>query len=208
MTRKNHPPATVRCAIYTRKSTEEGLDQDFNSLDAQRESAEAYIKSQAHEGWIGLPDHYDDGGFTGGNIDRPALAHLLADIEAGRIDAVVSSSNVTNERLARAYPVARQKFHLVRYGRNWERFVRSDEVRRSMRASLDIPDGEVAFGVIGRLDPQKGIREFAESLLELAPDPVRPSFCTPRTPVNRVSRSQPRHDRRGPGGRRAPASDR
>src|SRR5467141_3863373 len=86
---KSIPAAPVRCAIYTRKSTEEGLDQDFNSLDAQRESAEAYIKSQTHEGWIGLPDHYDDGGFTGGNTDRPALTRLLADIEAGRIDAVV-----------------------------------------------------------------------------------------------------------------------
>src|SRR5438034_9148650 len=80
---------TCRCAIYTRKSTEEGLDQDFNSLDAQREAAEAYIKSQAHEGWVRLPERYDDGGFTGGNMDRPALACLLADIEAGRIDAVI-----------------------------------------------------------------------------------------------------------------------
>jgi site-specific DNA recombinase len=89
---KNPKPATlpvVRCAIYTRKSTEEGLEQDFNSLDAQRESGEAYIKSQAHEGWTCLPDHYDDGGFTGGNMDRPSLRRLLADIEAGKVDCVV-----------------------------------------------------------------------------------------------------------------------
>jgi site-specific DNA recombinase len=79
----------VRCAIYTRKSTEEGLEQEFNSLDAQRESAEAFVKSQAHEGWSCLPDRYDDGGFTGGNMDRPALKRLLADIEAGKIDCVV-----------------------------------------------------------------------------------------------------------------------
>ena len=79
----------VRCAIYTRKSTEEGLDQEFNSLDAQRESALAYIASQQHEGWIGLQDSYDDGGFTGGNMDRPALQRLLADIQAGKIDCVV-----------------------------------------------------------------------------------------------------------------------
>ena len=79
----------VRCAIYTRKSTEEGLDQDFNSLDAQRESAEAYIASQRHEGWTCLPDRYDDGGYSGGNLERPALARLLADIAAGRIQAVV-----------------------------------------------------------------------------------------------------------------------
>jgi site-specific DNA recombinase len=81
--------SVVRCAIYTRKSTEEGLEQEFNSLDAQRESAEAYIKSQQHEGWICLPDRYDDGGFTGGNMERPALRRLMADIEAGRIDCVV-----------------------------------------------------------------------------------------------------------------------
>jgi site-specific DNA recombinase len=80
---------TIRCAIYTRKSTEEGLEQEFNSLDAQRESAEAYILSQRHEGWICLPDHYDDGGFSGGNMERPAMQRLFADIEAGCIDCVV-----------------------------------------------------------------------------------------------------------------------
>lgn len=79
----------VRCAIYTRKSTEEGLQQDFNSLDAQRESAEAYIASQKAEGWVCLPDRYDDGGFTGGNMERPALQRLLADIDAGKTDCVV-----------------------------------------------------------------------------------------------------------------------
>jgi site-specific DNA recombinase len=78
----------VRCAIYTRKSTEEGLEQEFNSLDAQREAAEAFIRSQAHEGWTCLPERYDDGGFTGGNMERPALQRLLADIEAGKIDLV------------------------------------------------------------------------------------------------------------------------
>ena len=80
---------SVRCAIYTRKSTEEGLEQAFNTLHAQRESAEAYIKSQAHEGWTCLPSQYDDGGFTGGNMDRPALRRLLADIEAGHVDCVL-----------------------------------------------------------------------------------------------------------------------
>src|SRR5258707_794457 len=82
--------AVVRCAIYTRKSTEEGLEQEFNSLDAQREAAEAYVKSQAHEGWICLPDRYDDGGFTGGNMDRPAVRRVLADIEQGKVDAVIA----------------------------------------------------------------------------------------------------------------------
>ncbi len=80
---------TVRCAIYTRKSTEEGLEQEFNSLDAQRESGEAYIASQQHEGWSCLAERYDDGGFSGGNIARPAVRRLLADIEAGKIDCVV-----------------------------------------------------------------------------------------------------------------------
>jgi site-specific DNA recombinase len=79
----------LRCAIYTRKLTEEGLDQEFNSLDAQREAGEAYIKSLKHEGWKCLPDRYDDGGFTGGNMDRPAMYRLLADINAGKIDVVV-----------------------------------------------------------------------------------------------------------------------
>ena len=69
----------LNCAIYTRKSTDEGLDKDFNTLDAQRECAEAYIKSQTQEGWHCVPDRYDDGGFTGGNMDRPALKQMLAD---------------------------------------------------------------------------------------------------------------------------------
>jgi site-specific DNA recombinase len=82
-------PARLRCAIYTRKSTEEGLDQEFNSLDAQREAAEAFIQSQRREGWIVLPQFYDDGGYTGGNMDRPALTRLLRAIEAGELDCVV-----------------------------------------------------------------------------------------------------------------------
>jgi DNA invertase Pin-like site-specific DNA recombinase len=78
-----------RCAIYTRKSSEEGLEQDFNSLAAQREACEAYIRSQQHEGWVLARTRYDDGGFSGGNLERPALQGLLADIRAGRIDVVV-----------------------------------------------------------------------------------------------------------------------
>ena len=78
-----------RCATYSRKSSEEGLEQDFNSLDAQREACEAYIRSQVGEGWKPLPDRYEDGGFSGGNINRPGLQKLLTDIEAGKIDIVV-----------------------------------------------------------------------------------------------------------------------
>jgi site-specific DNA recombinase len=83
------PSPRLRCAIYTRKSTEEGLEQEFNSLDAQREAAEAFIQSQRREGWMALPELYDDGGFTGANMDRPALARLLQAVEAGDLDCVV-----------------------------------------------------------------------------------------------------------------------
>jgi DNA invertase Pin-like site-specific DNA recombinase len=79
----------VRCAIYTRKSTEEALEQAFNSLDAQRAACAAYVLSQKHEGWTALPARYDDGGFSGGSMERPALQALLADVAAGRIDVVV-----------------------------------------------------------------------------------------------------------------------
>ena len=79
----------LRCAIYTRKSTEEGLDQEFNSLDAQREAGEAFIQSQKHLGWECLPDHYDDGGFSGATMERPALQRLLDDIEVGKVDVVL-----------------------------------------------------------------------------------------------------------------------
>src|SRR3954462_3353951 len=80
----------LRCAVYTRKSSEEGLEQEFNSLHAQREACEAFIRSQRHEGWVCLPQSYDDGGFSGGTMDRPALQQLLSDIQAGKVDVVVT----------------------------------------------------------------------------------------------------------------------
>src|SRR2546429_1514357 len=83
------PAKRVRSAIYTRKSSDEGLEQAFNSLDAQREACAAFILSQKHEGWAVLPALYDDGGFSGGTMERPALKRLIADIEAGEIDVVV-----------------------------------------------------------------------------------------------------------------------
>src|SRR5580692_3157369 len=82
-------PAKLRCAIYTRKSSEEGLEQDFNSLDAQREACEAYAASQKAEGWVVLREHFDDGGFSGGTLERPALRRLMKEIEAGKVDVVV-----------------------------------------------------------------------------------------------------------------------
>ena len=95
MTRKatKAPGPNVRCAIYTRKSTEEGLDQEFNTLDAQRDAAEAFIRSQRGEGWVALPDHYDDGGFTGANMDRPALQKPFQIETLGKaIDAALRSA--------------------------------------------------------------------------------------------------------------------
>src|SRR6202521_780711 len=103
-------PATVRCAIYTRKSTEEGLDQEFNSLHAQREAAEAYIKSQKQLGWTLVVNQYNDGGFSGGSLDRPALQKLLEDVEARRLDCVV------------VYKVDRLSRSLLDFARLMDRF--------------------------------------------------------------------------------------
>ena len=112
--RKNRRPAAneMRCAIYTRKSTEEGLEQEFNTLDAQREAGEAFIRSQQQEGWECLPDRYDDGGFTGGNMDRPALRRLMADIESGKVNCVV------------VYKVDRLSRSLLDFARMMETFER------------------------------------------------------------------------------------
>ena len=100
----------IRCAIYTRKSTEEGLEQAFNSLDAQAEACAAYIASQKHEGWIQLGDNYDDGGISGGSLERPAVQRLLADIDAGKIDRVV------------VYKVDRLTWSLTDFSKLVERF--------------------------------------------------------------------------------------
>src|SRR5262249_31500241 len=90
LVRTMRPKQPIRwCAVYTRKSSEEGLEQDFNSLDAQREAGKAYVQSQRHEGWRPLTTHYDDGGYSGGTLDRPALQRLLADIRAGKVQIVV-----------------------------------------------------------------------------------------------------------------------
>src|ERR1700730_5264881 len=105
-------PVRIRCAIYTRKSTEEGLERDFNSLQVQREAAEAFIQSQKHLGWVRLRDHYDDGGFSGGTVERPSFPPLLSDIEAGRVDCVV------------VYKVDRLSRSLLDFARLMERFER------------------------------------------------------------------------------------
>ena len=97
MSRASSRPPARRCALYTRKSSEEGLDQDFNSLDAQREACAAYVTSQSSEGWKALPAPYDDGGYSGGTMERPALQRLLGDIRAGRVDIVVEQWLVVTE---------------------------------------------------------------------------------------------------------------
>ena len=79
----------IRCAVYTRKSTDEGLEKEFNTLEAQREASENFIKSQKHQGWVLIDEHYDDGGFSGGNMKRPALERLMQDVEAGKVDMIV-----------------------------------------------------------------------------------------------------------------------
>jgi site-specific DNA recombinase len=89
MARSSNGGAVLRCAIYTRKSSEEGLEQDFNSLQAQREACEAFIRSQRHEGWSPLSTKYDDGGYSGGTLERPALERLLTDIRANKVNVVV-----------------------------------------------------------------------------------------------------------------------
>src|ERR1700730_11015308 len=86
---EKHVRQTLRCAIYTRKSTEEGLEQAFNTLQAQREAAEAYIQSQRQSGWVAVAERYDDGGFSGASLERPALERLMAAIDSGSIDCVV-----------------------------------------------------------------------------------------------------------------------
>jgi site-specific DNA recombinase len=107
-----------RCALYTRKSSEEGLDQEFNSLDAQREACEAYVKSQASEGWRQIDAHYDDGGISGGTMERPALQHLLSDIAQGKVDVVV------------VYKIDRLTRALADFARMVELFDRHDFRRR------------------------------------------------------------------------------
>ena len=127
----------IRCAIYTRKSTEEGLDQAFNSLDAQREACEAYIKSQAAEGWVLVPTTYDDGGFSGGNMDRPALQRLLAQVDAGLIDTIVVYKI---DRLTRALPdFARIVERLDRHGASFVSVTQAFNTTTSMgRLTLNV----------------------------------------------------------------------
>ena len=114
----------VRCAIYCRKSSEEGLELAFNSLDAQREACAAYIDSQRHEGWLALDDRYDDGGYSGGTLERPALQRLIRDIEAGRVDTIV------------CYKIDRLSRSLTDFAKLVDVFERNDVTFVSVRQSF------------------------------------------------------------------------
>jgi site-specific DNA recombinase len=158
---KSHSPKQICCAVYTRKSTEEGLEQEFNSLDAQREAGEAYIRSQKHAGWQLLPDRYDDGGFTGGNVERPALRRLFADIEARRIDCVV------------VYKVDRLSRSLLDFARMMEVFERHQVAFVSVTQRFDTSDS------MGRLTLNM-LMSFAQFEREMISERTRDKIAATR----------------------------
>lgn len=155
------PLRKVRCAIYTRKSSEEGLDMEFNSLDAQRESCAAYIASQKAEGWVPVPDHYDDGGFSGGNLERPALRRLLADIEAGLVDVVV------------VYKIDRLSRSLMDFSKLVEVFDRNDVTFVSVTQSFNTTTS------MGRLTLNI-LLSFAQFEREVIGERIRDKFAASR----------------------------
>jgi site-specific DNA recombinase len=127
------PAPDVRCVIYTRKSTTEGLDSNFSSLDAQREACEAYIKSQSGAGWRSLPFRYDDGGFTGGNMDRPAFQRMMSDIKNGKIDCCL------------VYKIDRLSRSLIDFAKMMEIFERHNVSLVSITQSFDMAPVRVAY---------------------------------------------------------------
>ena len=129
------PAPRLRCAIYTRKSTEEGLEQDFNTLQAQREAAEAYIQSQRQGGWYASEERYDDGGFSGASLERPALQRLMAAIDAGLVDCVV------------VYKVDRLSRSLLDFARLMERFDRKEV------SFVSVTQGLQYHNLVGATDP-------------------------------------------------------
>jgi site-specific DNA recombinase len=157
----NTPSRKVRCAIYCRKSSEEGLDQAFNSLHAQREACLSYIRSQWHEGWIAVDDQYDDGGYSGGTLQRPALQRLIRDIEAGRIEAVIC-------------------YRIDRLSRSLRDFTRLIDVFESNRVSVvSITENFNTGTSIGRLNLHM-ILSFAQYERELAGERIRDKFLQSR----------------------------
>src|SRR5215813_2989468 len=194
------PKRLLRCAIYTRKSTEEGLEQDFNSLDAQRECAEAYIRSQRQEGWTLLPQRYDDGGFTGANLERPALRQLTVDIEAGVVDCVVvykvdrlSRSLLDFARLLEVFdrrgvtfvsvtqqlnshsPMGRLTLHILLSFAQFEREIISERTRDKQSAARRKGKWTGGLPVLG-YDPDPQIRRLMVN--EAEAEQVRKIFAT------------------------------
>jgi site-specific DNA recombinase len=151
----------LRCAVYTRKSTDEGLEMEFNSLDAQREACEAYVASQKAEGWLLVPDRYDDGGYSGGTLQRPALQRLLADIEAKRIDVVV------------VYKIDRLSRALMDFARLVEVFDRNSVTFISVTQSFNTTTS------MGRLTLNV-LLSFAQFERELTGERIRDKFAASR----------------------------
>jgi site-specific DNA recombinase len=151
----------LRCAVYTRKSTEEGLEIEFNSLDAQREACEAYVSSQKAEGWLLVPDRYDDGGYSGGTLQRPALQRLLADIEAKRVDVVV------------VYKIDRLSRALMDFARLVEVFDRNSVTFVSVTQSFNTTTS------MGRLTLNI-LLSFAQFERELTGERIRDKFAASR----------------------------
>jgi site-specific DNA recombinase len=157
----NAPPRRVRAAVYCRKSSEEGLNQTFNSLHAQREACLSYIRSQCHEGWIAVDDRYDDGGYSGGTLQRPALQRLIRDLEAGRIEAVVC-------------------YRIDRLSRSLRDFTRLIDVFESNQVSVvSITENFNTGTSIGRLNLHM-ILSFAQYERELAGERIRDKFLQAR----------------------------
>lgn len=151
----------LRCAVYTRKSTEEGLEMEFNSLDAQREACEAYVASQRAEGWLLVSNRYDDGGFSGGTLERPALKRLLGDIEAGRVDVVV------------VYKIDRLSRSLMDFSRLVEVFDRQDVTFVSVTQSFNTTTS------MGRLTLNV-LLSFAQFEREVIGERIRDKFAASR----------------------------
>jgi site-specific DNA recombinase len=157
----NAPPRKIRCAIYCRKSSEEGLNQSFNSLHAQRESCLNYIRSQAHEGWIALDTMYDDPGFSGGTLDRPALQRLLRDVETGKVDTVVC-------------------YKIDRLSRSLADFVRLVEVlERHGTTFVSVTQSFCTTSSMGRLTLNV-LLSFAQFEREVAAERIRDKFAASR----------------------------
>src|SRR5260370_1102865 len=175
----------MRCSIYTRKSTEEGLNQEFNTLEAQREAAEAYICSQRHVGWTALGERYDDGGYSGANLERPAVRKLLADIAGGKIDAVL------------VYKIDRLSRSLLDFARLMEIFERHQVSLISITQPLN------TTGSLGRLTLNI-LLSFAEFERQMIADRTRDKMAAARRKGKWVGGSMTVDRMPPPGGEQEP----